>query len=92
MRIAIVTDAWYPQRNGVVRVLGTLRDTLATRGHEVLVISPDQFLNIPLPTYTEIRLALFSRRTVARRLDDFRPMPSIFPRKGRWGSRRDAIA
>jgi glycosyltransferase involved in cell wall biosynthesis len=73
VRIAIVTDAWYPQRNGVVRVLGTLRDTLAARGHDMLVISPDQFFSLPMPTYPEIRLALFSRRAVMRRLEAFRP-------------------
>ncbi|WP_404381307.1 glycosyltransferase family 4 protein [Caenispirillum salinarum] len=85
MRIAIVTDAWYPQRNGVVRVLGTLRDTLVARGHEVLVISPDQFLNVPMPTYNEIRLALFSRRGVRRHLDAFRPDAIHIPTEGPLG-------
>ena len=72
-RIAIVTDAWTPQMNGVVR---TLRETVArlkARGHEVLVIAPDQFRSLPCPTYPEIRLALAPPGAVARRLSDFAP-------------------
>ena len=42
-------------------------------GNELLVISPDQFRNVPMPTYPEIRLAMFPARGVRRKLDDFRP-------------------
>jgi len=58
MKILIVTDAWSPQVNGVVRTLQSVRAELETMGHEVAVISPDQFRSIPCPTYPEIRLAL----------------------------------
>ena len=67
-RIAIVTDAWAPQMNGVVRTLSTTIECLRARGHEVDVISPDQFASIPCPTYGEIRLALTWPGTIARRL------------------------
>ena len=40
MRIAIVTDAWRPQVNGVVTTLSTTADTLSAAGHQVLVINP----------------------------------------------------
>jgi glycosyltransferase involved in cell wall biosynthesis len=73
MRIAIATDAWYPQPNGVVRVLGCLHDRLAARGHELLVVSPDRFSTIPCPTYAEIPLALFPGRGTARLIEDFAP-------------------
>ncbi len=43
MKILIVTDAWYPQVNGVVRTLETVRGELGEMGHDVHVISPDQF-------------------------------------------------
>ena len=36
MHILIVTDAWHPQINGVVRVLDTLRSRLMDRGFEVI--------------------------------------------------------
>lgn len=72
-RIAIVTDAWLPQMNGVVRTLTTTCDLLRAQGHEVLTISPDQFLSWPCPTYPEIRLALAAPGAVARSLRAFAP-------------------
>jgi glycosyltransferase involved in cell wall biosynthesis len=73
MRIAIVTDAWLPQVNGVVRTLGqTIREATAA-GHEVSVVSPADFRTVPCPTYPEIRLALFPGRGIRRRLDELRP-------------------
>lgn len=73
MRIAIVTDAWAPQVNGVVRTLQAVRSELEGAGHEVLVVSPDLFHSLPCPTYPEIRLALASSRAVGSRLADFGP-------------------
>ena len=72
-RIAIVTDAWLPQMNGVVRTLATTCELLRASGHEVLVISPDLFASVPCPTYPEIRLALSRPGAVAARLADFAP-------------------
>lgn len=72
-RIAIVTDAWMPQMNGVVRTLATTCDILRAEGREVLVISPDQFASIPCPTYPEIRLALTCPGAVSDRLRSFGP-------------------
>jgi glycosyltransferase involved in cell wall biosynthesis len=68
-RIAIVTDAWKPQMNGVVRTLTTTVGILRDRGHEVTVIAPDRFRSMPCPTYPEIRLALAQPATVARLLE-----------------------
>lgn len=73
MRIAIVTDAWAPQVNGVVRTLQAVRTELEASGHVVLVISPDLFRSLPCPTYPEIRLALASSRSVGRRIAQFAP-------------------
>ncbi|MBF0562955.1 MAG: glycosyltransferase family 1 protein [Alphaproteobacteria bacterium] len=72
-RIAIVSDAWYPQENGVVRVLGTLCHHLQAAGHRIEVLSPEQFRTIPCPSYPEIPLALFPRRGTAAWLDNFAP-------------------
>ncbi|WP_267388128.1 glycosyltransferase family 1 protein [Sphingomonas sp. GC_Shp_3] len=73
MRIAIATDAWSPQVNGVVRTLQSVRAELERQGHEVLVVSPDQFYSLPCPTYPEIRLALASTSGVGKMLADFNP-------------------
>lgn len=73
MRIVLVSDAWLPQVNGVVRTLGTLRDHLISRGHEVEMITPDRFRTLPCPTYPEIRLAMLPGRTLARMIEHARP-------------------
>ncbi|MFA5970228.1 MAG: glycosyltransferase family 1 protein [Sphingomonas sp.] len=73
MRIAIVTDAWSPQVNGVVRTLQSVRAELVRMGHEVLVVSPDLFYSMPCPTYPEIRLAFARTGAVGRMLADFMP-------------------
>lgn len=73
MRIAIVTDAWEPQVNGVVRTLQSVRRVLEGQGHKVKVISPDLFYSVPCPTYPEIRLAMVRSRTIGDLLDEFSP-------------------
>jgi glycosyltransferase involved in cell wall biosynthesis len=73
MRLALVTDAWLPQVNGVVRTLGHTVRELSAAGHEVSVISPAEFRTVPCPTYPEIRLSLFAGRAVRRRLDALAP-------------------
>ena len=50
MRILLVTDAWKPQVNGVVRTLSTVVDTMERRGHTVATVSPDQFRTLPCPS------------------------------------------
>jgi len=57
-RILIVTDAWYPQTNGVVRCLDNVGRELKGRGHDVQYLTPERFWTVPLPTYPEIRLSL----------------------------------
>ena len=73
MRIALVTDAWAPQVNGVVRTLMSVTAELRELGHSVEVIAPSRFRSFPCPTYPEIRLALAGPRTVGRLLADFAP-------------------
>ncbi len=72
-RVLIVSDAWAPQVNGVVRTLAAVTDELAALGHRAAVIGPETFRTIPCPTYPEIRLSLFPRRALARRIADFAP-------------------
>ena len=73
MRIAIVSDAWYPQTNGVVKTLSTTVEQLRLLGHEAYVIEPSQFSTFPCPTYPEIRLAWFPARGIDRQLKTSKP-------------------
>jgi glycosyltransferase involved in cell wall biosynthesis len=73
MKFALVTDAWFPQTNGVVRTLAATVRCLQADGVDVKVLSPQDFRTVPCPTYPEIRLALFPGRRLARELDAYAP-------------------
>jgi glycosyltransferase involved in cell wall biosynthesis len=73
VRITIVTDAWEPQVNGVVRTLQAVRGVLEKHGHKVEMISPDLFYSLPCPTYPEIRLALARVSSVGAMLEQQMP-------------------
>lgn len=69
MNILLVSDAWKPQVNGVVRTLETTREELQRAGHTVHVLSPAGGRTLPCPGYPEIRLAL-RPAAITRRLFD----------------------
>src|SRR3954471_5980553 len=73
MRILLVTDAWEPQVNGVVRTLKTTARELTAMGHEVRFLTPLEFHTLPCPTYPEIRLSLFPQGRVDRTMREFDP-------------------
>jgi glycosyltransferase involved in cell wall biosynthesis len=73
VRIAIVSDAWRPQINGVVRTIETVVSLLQAEGHEVEVFGPDRFRTFPCPTYPEIRLSLFPSNRLSHMLKLFGP-------------------
>lgn len=90
MRIAIITDAWYPQVSGVITTLNKTIETLGEWGHEIQVISPDLFSTIPCPTYPEIALALFPYKNIKDQLDIFSPQAIHIATEGPlgWSARR----
>ena len=55
MRVLIATDAWYPQINGVVRSIERMIDHAAGEGAEIVLLTPQDFRSVPLPSYPEIR-------------------------------------
>jgi glycosyltransferase involved in cell wall biosynthesis len=73
MRISIVTDAWRPQINGVVRTLGKVTDILKERGHELQIITSEGRATFGLPTYPEIQLAITGSRTIGTEIAAFAP-------------------
>jgi glycosyltransferase involved in cell wall biosynthesis len=82
LRVAVVTETWPPEVNGVAatsaRVVAELRD----RGHELQVIRPRQnhedgaaeepgyaevlMRGLPIPRYPQLKMGLPSRRTLLR--------------------------
>ncbi|MBM3549995.1 MAG: glycosyltransferase family 1 protein [Alphaproteobacteria bacterium] len=72
-RVLIVSDAWKPQVNGVVRTIAHTVRELEKMGHTVEVIGPERFRTFPLPSYPEIRIALWPKPGIAKAIDGFRP-------------------
>ncbi len=73
MKILLVTDAWQPQVNGVVRTLNHVVREARALGSEIEVLTPETFWTLPLPSYPEIRLAIARPGDIERRLDAARP-------------------
>lgn len=73
MRIALITDAWHPQVNGVVNTLSHTIKHLGEHGHETQTITPEDFATLPCPTYPDVRLSILPYRAIANRLDAFSP-------------------
>jgi glycosyltransferase involved in cell wall biosynthesis len=90
----IVTDAWLPQTNGVVRTLAHTSEWLGRFGHEVRMLTPLDFRSIACPTYPEIRLSLLPHRLVDRSIDEFSPQALHIATEGPLGlaARRCCLA
>jgi hypothetical protein len=73
VKIALVTDAWQPQVNGVVTTLVELVRELQALGHCVEVIHPGLFKTRPCPGYAGIDLAVAPKRVLTEKLDAFAP-------------------
>ena len=80
LKILIVTDAWKPQVNGVVRTLEVLGADLTALGHSVRYATPEGRFTIGLPTYREIRLAIFPRWKLEKEIRAFALPPPLLPR------------
>lgn len=66
--VLIVTDAWHPQVNGVVRSIELVARELERRGIAVKLITPAEFRTFPMPGYGEIRLSATLTRPVYDRI------------------------
>ncbi len=93
MKILIVSDAWEPQVNGVVRTLKMTRRELERKGHQTELISPLGFRSFPCPTYPEISLALTTQKAMESRIDQFAPDCLHIATEGPlgWMARRIAL-
>lgn len=91
--LLLVTDAWQPQVNGVVRVFSHLIPLLHEEGIEVTVVHPGLFKTVQLPLYPEIRLALFPGREIARALQTLKPDYIHIATEGPlgWSARRHCM-
>ena len=86
MKIAIVTDAWLPQVNGVVTTLLELKQGIESHGHAVQMVEPSGFRRFPCPGYREIELAWRPGKRVAQLLADAAPDAIHIATEGPLGS------
>ena len=91
MRLLIVSDAWRPQVNGVVRTLERVAGELMALGDVVEVIGPDRFRNFAMPGYSDIRLAFRPRAALRRMLDAANPEAMHIATEGPLGLAARAI-
>jgi glycosyltransferase involved in cell wall biosynthesis len=81
----IVSDAWFPQTNGVVNTLGQTAAWLGRFGHEVRLATPGDFRTVPCPTYPEIRVAVLPQRKLASNIAAFKPQALHIATEGPLG-------
>jgi len=93
MRVTIVTDAWEPQVNGVVRTLKETTRELERLGHAVSMVTPAAFRTLPCPSYPEIRLSLATTGMVGRAIDATECEALHIATEGPlgWAARRHAL-
>jgi glycosyltransferase involved in cell wall biosynthesis len=92
VKVMIVTDAWEPQVNGVVRTLTQTRRELEAMGHIVDMITPLEFKTVPCPTYPEIRLSILPSKRVRERIEKFAPQALHIATEGPLGLAARAYA
>lgn len=73
MKFVLVTDAWAPQVNGVVRTWQHVTREMTKLGHDPHVIHPGPFKTIGAPRYPEIRLAILPGRRLRKQLNYLNP-------------------
>jgi glycosyltransferase involved in cell wall biosynthesis len=73
-KILIISDAWHPQVNGVVRTYEHVIEELEKRDFTMRVIGPADFpRSFNMPGYSEIKLALLPYKKLSQLIDDFAP-------------------
>lgn len=86
MRVAIITESFLPQINGVSNSVAKIAEHLARRGHEALIMAPwsaetpSRYAGarvvplgaLPMPGYPQVRIATTPRWALERTLRDFR--------------------
>ena len=89
LRIAVVTETYPPEINGVARTVGLMVDGLLARGHHIELVRPRQSgeqtgppedrlevhltVGLPIPKYPELQLGLTRVARLTRRWAERRP-------------------
>lgn len=85
MRIALISDAWHPQINGVVTTVTNTAASLHKLGHDVELITPDRFKTYPWPGYPDVRMAFLCGPYLRPIIKAFKPDAIHFVTEGSIG-------
>ena len=93
MKLALITDAWHPQVNGVVTTLHELVQALGPLGVDVSVLHPGLFKNRSCPGYAGIDLAVRPYKALAAMLDALQPDAVHIATEGPlgWAARKHCL-
>jgi glycosyltransferase involved in cell wall biosynthesis len=93
MKLALITDAWHPQVNGVVTTLHELVEALGPMGVQVSVLHPGLFKSRPCPGYAGIDLAVRPYKALAEMLDSLSPDAVHIATEGPlgWAARKHCL-
>jgi glycosyltransferase involved in cell wall biosynthesis len=88
LRVAVVTETYPPEINGVARTVGLMVDALLARGHEIELTRPRRgsepdsedpavrlrtVMGLPIPMYPDLRMGLASRGSLQKAWRERRP-------------------
>ena len=94
LRIAVVTETYPPEINGVARTVGLMVDELLARGHHIELVRPRQACDSPEPPATRMR-RFDQRLTVGFRIPNYPELQIGIIRTERlvlaWRARRPDI-
>ncbi len=82
MRIALISDAWRPQINGVVTTVTNTYASLQRLGHDVELITPDRFKTYPWPGYPDVEMAFLCGPNLRTIIRGFKPDAIHFVTEG----------
>ena len=91
MKLLIISDAWFPQVNGVVRTYENLGAGMRDLGHTVKIIGPSDFpIRTSMPGYPEIKLAIAPYARLTRLIEEYQPDKIHLSTEGPlgWAGRR----
>ncbi len=108
LRLAVVTETYPPEVNGVARTIGTMVERLHGRGHRIQLVRPRQGRRdappererldtvlrpgVPIPRYRELRMGLPAKRALLRAWRVRRPQVVQIVTEGPLGSSALAAA
>ncbi len=92
-KLLIVSDAWHPQVNGVVRVIEAQKPWIEKERHEIVLLEPSWFKTMPMPMYPEIQVALFPSKKVEEFIEKEKPDAIHIVTEGTlgWAARRYCV-